>query len=62
MKGRGENGIFLGRLRKIKGEQEVFSGEGLPSEGERAERDIFFKRRASQERGHGKTGCFFRDI
>ncbi len=41
MKGRGENGIFSGRLRNIKGEREVFSGEGLPSEGERGERDIF---------------------
>ncbi len=69
MKGRGEKGIFSGRLKKIKGElevfsgekgfpvkgragyfsgrlrkmgeREVFSGEELPSEGERGERDIF---------------------
>ncbi len=38
MKGRA--GYFLGRLRKIKGEREVFSEEGLPSEGENG---IFFR-------------------
>ncbi len=37
----GRKGYFSGRLRKIKGELEVFSGEGLPSEGEEGERDIF---------------------
>ncbi len=39
MKGRA--GYFSGRLRKIKGAREMFSGVGVHSEGERGERDIF---------------------
>ncbi len=38
MKGRA--GYISGRLREIEGEREVFSGEGLPSEGESG---IFFR-------------------
>jgi hypothetical protein len=50
--------FFSGRLRKIKGEREVFSGEGLPSEGYRGERDIFSGEGLPREGERGETGCF----
>ncbi len=68
-------GYFSGRLRKIKGEREVFSGEGLPSEGERGERDIFqgererlresercFQEKGFPVKGRGENGIIFREI